>query len=85
MDLWLLACILLGKSINLLYIFMMRMIKVHPNLTSSLVYRNLFTKIFKKKGINLEGKSKEIETRQNYDIYYEKTIGVMHIVFKDGI
>lgn len=49
MDLWLLSCILLKKSMNLLYIILMRMITVIEIVLSFLIYANIFSKIFEEK------------------------------------
>lgn len=54
-GMWLLTCILFGKHVNLPYIMLMCLIKVHSNPSSVLVYGILFTMIVKKEGIDVEG------------------------------
>lgn len=48
MDIWLLTCIILGKLVNLSYIMLIQLIKVHSNPSTSLVYGNVFAKLFEK-------------------------------------
>lgn len=74
MDLLLLTCILLRKSINP-YIMLMCLIKMYSN--PSLIYDNVFTKIFKKEGIGVESQSKKFKIRQSYNFYNEKNLRVM--------
>lgn len=57
------------------------LIKVHSNLSSSVIYGNAFTKIFKKEGIDMEGEFVKFKMRQNYDVYNKKNLGVIHVVY----
>lgn len=84
MHMFMIACILKEESINLAYIIIKRMIKVWSNKTSTLVYSNLFTKLFKREMIKLSDETKNIPQCVLYDIYSEKTLGNMSMVKCSG-
>lgn len=57
----------------------LRYIKKRPNI--SLVYSNLFTKLFEK-SVELHN---EIEKIVGYDIYCERNLGIIRMLYEDGV
>lgn len=55
------------------------------NAFSCLIYTNVFSKIFRKERVDVDSEAKRIKLRQNYDVYSEENLRVMHIVCKNGI
>lgn len=60
---------MLGEKLNLPYIILIRLIKIHSKPSSSLVYSNLVSKLFEKEGISLSDEIEQIHKRPIYDIY----------------
>lgn len=50
-----------------------------------MIYSNLLTKLFEKKGIVLHDESEKIKLIESYDVYNKKTLGVIHIMNKYGV
>lgn len=74
----------LRKKYNLSYI-MMRIIKVYSNHSSSFIYANILTMLFKKEKIHLLDEPEKVKLRESYVIYNEKILGwIIHIVCKNG-
>lgn len=69
------TCILRGKKVNSLFIIIKRLIKVWSIEASTLVYSNLFTKLFEREKVKLNDETKKIAMRASYDIYFEKNLG----------
>lgn len=54
------------------------------NKASAQMYSNLFTKLFKRQKIKLSDETKKIVMQISCDIYYEKTLRIMHMVKRNG-
>lgn len=48
------------------------------------MYSNLFNKLFEREKIKLSDEIKKIIIRISYDIYFEKILGIMHMVKHNG-
>lgn len=80
MDMWMITYILKEEKINLPFIILKRPIKILCKVVSSLVYLNMFTKVFERERVKLNEETKKFTMRNLYDIYGEKNLGIMHLV-----
>lgn len=51
---------------------------------NTLVYSNLFTKLFEREKVKLNDETEKIAMRLFYDIYFEKNLAIMYMVKRDG-
>lgn len=71
MGLFKIAHILKGEKVNLPYIIMKILIKVWSNKASTLMYSNLFNKLFEREKVKFNDENKKIAVRISYDIYFK--------------
>lgn len=75
----------MGESFNFPFIFLKRLIKISFNPMCSLVYSNLFTKLLKREGVYVSDMSEKIKMMLRYDMYCDKILGTINMVYHDSI